>query len=353
MSYLRNCWYVAAWPNEIGEGLLSRRILDEPIVLFRKGNGNPVALEDRCAHRHVRLSRGKRVGDLVECAYHGLKFDCDGRCVYIPAQDQIPPRAKVAAYPLVERHGWTWIWMGDPALADPALVPDVHRLNDPAFAATGSTKHVKANYELLNDNLLDLSHVGYVHGSTIGTNDFGPQGQLKVQPTEKGVRVTRWVIDCEPPPTYCKTGVFQPTDRIDRWQVIDYEPASFVQIYVGGALTGTGAPQGERVGGLGMWIINAMTPETASTTHYHWAVGRDYLISNPGITKILHDEVSKAFDQDLEILEIQQQSIELFVDPENVDIVADSGGIQARRLLRRLLKPDSAATRAPRLESVG
>ena len=335
MTYLTDCWYVAAWPADVGEGLFTRTILDTPIVMYRRGDGAIVALENRCVHRHVPLSRGKRIGDLLECAYHGLQFDSSGRCVRVPGQDTIPPRARVPSYPVVEKHGWVWIWMGDPAKADETSIPDVHRLGDAKFAATGGTKYVKANYELLNDNLLDLSHVGYVHASTIGTSEFGAKGRLKVEPTRTGVRVTRWVIDCEAPPTYCKTGIFKPGDRIDRWQIIDYEPPSFIEIHVGGAPTGTGAPQGNRVGGLGMWVMNAMTPETSSTTFYNWAVGRDYLTSSSELTALLGREVGLAFDQDLEILELQQASINLFVDPENVDMVADGGSVQARRLLRR------------------
>jgi phenylpropionate dioxygenase-like ring-hydroxylating dioxygenase large terminal subunit len=344
MTFLKNAWYVAGWPNEFGEHLLSRKILGAQIVIFRRADGTLVALEDRCAHRHVPLSKGKRIGDTIECAYHGLQFDCTGQCIKIPAQDDIPRRARVVAYPMAEQDGWAWIWMGDPDRADVGKIPDFHWLGDPAFASTGETKHVQANYQLLNDNLLDLSHVGFVHATTIGNNEMGNKGRINVERTEiGGVRVTRWVVDCAPPPSYCKTGIFAPTDRIDRWQVIDYEAPSFIRIYVGGALTGTGAPEGRRVGGLGMWVLHAMTPETETSTHYHWAIGRDFRTDDPEVTKLLHREIATAFDQDREILELQQQSIELFVDPQNVDIVADTGGIQARRILRRLLSEQDEA----------
>jgi phenylpropionate dioxygenase-like ring-hydroxylating dioxygenase large terminal subunit len=341
MPFLNNAWYVAGWPHEFGEHLLSRTILGKPVVIYRRADGSLVALEDRCAHRHVPLSRGKRIGDNIECAYHGLQFDHAGTCVRIPAQDDIPRRARIASYPIVEKDGWVWIWMGHSARAGSKPIPDFHWLGDPAYAATGETKYVRANYELLNDNLLDLSHVGFVHATTIGNSDMGNKGKISVERTDTGVRVTRWVVDCAPPPTYCKTGIFQPTDRIDRWQIIDYEAPSFIRIHVGGAPTGTGAPEGNRVGGLGMWVMHAMTPETDATTHYNWAIGRDFHVDNPEITKVLFHEIYMAFEQDREILEIQQGSIELFVDPQNVDIVADSGGIQARRLLRRLLAEEA------------
>lgn len=338
--FLRNSWYVAAWAKDIGRELSPRTILEEPIVFYRKLNGEPVALENRCAHRHAPLHVGKLIDDQVQCGYHGLTFDCTGVCTRIPSQDKIPEKARVKSYPVVEHNGWIWVWMGDPKKADPAKIPDYSRVSDPAFAPTGATNVVHANFELINDNLLDLSHVGYVHGSTIGTTEMGGKAHMKTERTEKGVRVTRWVIACPPPPTYIKTGIFSEQDSIDRWQIIDFQPPCFITIHVGGALTGTGAPEGNRQGGLGMWVMNAMTPETAEQTHYFWAVGRDFNTDNPKVTEALHKEVAKAFDEDRHILEEQQKVIHLFVDPENVDIVADAGCIQARRLLRQKLRQE-------------
>jgi phenylpropionate dioxygenase-like ring-hydroxylating dioxygenase large terminal subunit len=339
--YLKNSWYVAAWGNEItSDKPFARIILDEPIVFFRKHDGSVAALEDRCPHRHAPLHLGRIEGDHLQCGYHGLQFDGEGRCVKVPGQDEIPPKARVKSYPVAERHGWVWVFMGAADRAHSTPIPDFSRMNDPAFAPTGATNYVRCNYELINDNLLDLSHVGYVHGSTIGNTEMGEKGRLRVARTERGVRVTRWVIDCAPPPTYLKSGQFADGERIDRWQIIDFEPPCFVQIHVGGARTGTGAPEGHRVGGLGMWILNAMTPETASTTHYFWGVARDFKVESPEVTGVVHKDIATAFQQDKDILEQQQKVIHLFVDPENVDIVADAGGIQARRLLRQLMRTE-------------
>jgi phenylpropionate dioxygenase-like ring-hydroxylating dioxygenase large terminal subunit len=338
--YLRNSWYVAAWSRDISDKPFARTILDEPVVFYRKTDGSVAALEDRCAHRHAPLHLGRVKGDHIECGYHGLVFDCDGRCVKVPAQDQIPPKARVKSYPVAEKYGWVWIWMGAAEQAQSTPIPDFTRMSDPAGAPTGTTSHVRCSYELINDNLLDLSHVGYVHGSTIGNTEMGEKGRIRVARTDKGIRVTRWVIDCAPPPTYLRSGLFIETDRLDRWQIIDFEPPCFVQIYVGGAKTGTGAPEGHRVGGLGMWIMNATTPETAGTTHYFWGVARDFKVDGPQVTEALHKEIATAFQQDKDILEQQQKVIHLFVDPENVDIVADAGGIQARRLLRQLIRSE-------------
>ena len=343
MSYLRDCWYVAAWSRDIEAAIVVRSILEQPVVLYRKADGAIVALEDRCAHRQVPLSRGRIVGDLIECGYHGLQFDSSGACVRIPAQDTIPARACVRSYPIVERYGWVWIWMGEAARATPASIPDFHQLSDPAYAATGGTNEIEANYELVNDNLLDLSHVGYVHESTIGNDEFGSKGKITTERTEKGIRVTRWAIDCPPPPTYCKTGAFRPEDRIDRWAIIDYEAPSFINIHVGGVLTGTGGPEGRRVGGIGMWVMNAMTPVSPTNTSDFWAVGRDFAADNNALTQLMHREVSTAFDQDKEILKCQQESISRTPDAQTIDIAADAGGRQARRLLRQLIMAEAAA----------
>ena len=186
MAFLWNAWYVAGWPQEFGDKPVARTILGKPLVFFRRSDGAISGLDDRCPHRHIPLSHGKRIGDIIECAYHGLQFDMSGRCIHVPAQDSIPERARVRNYPVTEKHGWVWVYMGDADRADPATIPDFHWLGDPKFAATGETKHVNCHYELLHDNLLDLSHVGYVHATTIGNNEMGAKGQIRVEKLDKG-----------------------------------------------------------------------------------------------------------------------------------------------------------------------
>ncbi|MDH7796138.1 MULTISPECIES: aromatic ring-hydroxylating dioxygenase subunit alpha [unclassified Beijerinckia] len=337
-TYFHQSWYVAAWSRDIDRSLTVHTILGESIVLFRDSKGTVAALENRCAHRHVPLSAGALVGDEVECAYHGLRYDGTGQCVRVPSQERVPSRAKVKSYPIVERHGWVWIWMGAAEAADPTKIPDFSKLSDPQYAATGGTKLVRANYELITDNLMDLSHVGFVHRQTIGNAEMGEKGTLKVERSDTGVRVTRWVIDVPAPPTYIKTGRVPADSGIDRWQIIDFEPPCYVHIHVGGVATGTGAPEGHRDGGLGIWVMNAMTPIDETSSNYYWAIGRDFHPDNPQLTAFLHDEVSRTFDEDLGILELQQKAIAQHPDAQNVDILADAGGVQARRLLRGLIE---------------
>ena len=178
--FLRNYWYVAGYDHEVSRRPLGRVILGEPIALYRLEDGTPVALEDRCAHRHLPLSMGRLIGDTLQCHYHGLRYDRSGACVRVPGQDLIPRSARVKSYPVVERYHWLWIWMGDPALADPASIPDYHWFDDPNWGVKGEYLHVKSNWQLIVDNLLDLTHLAFVHETTIGNSALVDQATVKV-----------------------------------------------------------------------------------------------------------------------------------------------------------------------------
>lgn len=341
--YLRNSWYVVAWSRELTDKPFARKVLGESIVVYRTGGGQIGALEDRCPHRHLPLSMGKVTGDLIQCAYHGLQLDKTGSCVSIPSQDFIPPKACVKAYPVHEHYGWIWVWMGDPTVADTALIPDFHQLTDPAYGAVGKTNYVRCNYRLVADNLIDLSHVGFVHTSTIGNPQMGEKGELTVTREENRVRVHRNVPDVPPPPTYIKTGVL-PVDRnIDRWQIIDFIPPCFVKIHVGGAEAGTGALQGHYEHGLNIWILNAMTPETEESTHYFWASVRNHAVGDPVADELFFNQVSEAFEEDRVVLEAQQKVLSERGDSWDVTLQADAGCFQSRRLLTKLTEAERAA----------
>src|ERR1700722_17667956 len=338
--FLRNYWYVAATDAEIGRKPLSRTILGEPVVFFRTEAGAPVAMEDRCAHRHLPLSMGKLVGDELQCHYHGLRFGTDGRCTRIPGQEQIPRGAKFSTSPVAERYHWIWIWMGDPALADPAAITDFHWLDDPNWGAKSSYLHVKANWQLIVDNLLDLTHLAFVHETTIGNSALVDNATVKVTRTPNNVVVTRWIIDAPAPPTFVKAGGF--TAPVDRWQIIDFVPPAFLRLDVGCTPTGTGAPQGRRVGGIGMGNLNAITPETETTSHYFWGQAHDFDIDNPATTDMLIGQIRTAFLEDVAVFEAQQRNMMLIPSAPQIDINADNGLIQARRILDRIHREEQA-----------
>jgi len=157
MPFLQNAWYVAAWSSELGDDPIGRYFLDQPVVMYRDSARRPVALTDRCPHRFAPLHLGRVQGDRIACGYHGLVFSSDGRCVHTPHGDNtIPAKADLRSYPVVERDGVIWIWMGNPASADPSQIIDTHFMVDPGFAPVAGYLHVKANYQLIIDNLLDL-----------------------------------------------------------------------------------------------------------------------------------------------------------------------------------------------------
>jgi vanillate O-demethylase monooxygenase subunit len=337
--FLRNYWYVAARSEEIGRSLLRRVILNEPIVFYRTEAGEAVAMEDRCCHRSVPLSIGKLVADTVQCGYHGLKFDKDGRCVYMPGQDKIPAAAKVKSYPLIERWSMIWLWMGD-AQPDESLLPDFSIIDRPGWAAVGDFVHIKADYLLCVDNLLDLSHISYVHERTIGTADVAKAG-VRTQRDGDNIKVTRWMLDVPPPPMFQKFGL---DTNIDRWQIVTATAPCYLWLEVGGAKTGTGAPEGNRKNGIERWNLNCMTPETDSSAFMFWTEVRNFQIDDPAAGEMLKSQMKMTLQEDAEILELQQRTMDEMPGAPTVDITFDAGSIQFRRQVRRLLEQQSAQT---------
>lgn len=344
--YLRNSWNVVAWSRDLGEKPLAITVMDERLVVFRDPEGRPAALEDRCSHRHLPLSMGCSNKGGIQCAYHGMVFDRDGKCLQVPSQAAIPPRAKVRAYPCEERWGWVWVWMGEVEAADPALLPDFDVMTAPGQRTVGGLKHVAANYKLVTDNLMELSHAGYVHQSTIGTPEFTAKGKMTTNRTANGVKVLRLVNDVPPPPTYKLTGVLPEGKNIDRWSRIEFSSPSFVKIHVGGKEVGTGALDGDYEGGLGWWVINAMTPETETSTYYFWATVRDFAIDDPKVDQLYLDQIGAAFDEDKAVLEAQQRVLDTRPDSWDLALRADAGSIEARRVLEAAIAAEQGASEA-------
>jgi len=341
--FLKNAWYVGAWDTEIGrQKLLRRTLLNEPVVFYRQEDGSPVALEDKCAHRHAPLSSGKLVGNSIQCPYHGLEYDATGACVRVPGQSSVPPDCRVRSYPVIERNQWIWVWMGDLALADPDDIEDFHWMDDPGWRAKGELMHLKADYKLLVENLLDLSHLSFIHATTLGTSAVA-ETPMKVDRGDSHVTVTRWVMDSTPPPFFEKAGGFAPDDHIDRWQHITWTPPAFVRLDVGAATAGTGAIDGDRSQGFTMRNLNAITPETETTTHCFWAQAHDFRTDEPWITDLLYENVHTAFLEDLDIIKAQQENVLTRPDAPRVDINHDGGGLQGRRVIERLVEEEERA----------
>lgn len=331
--FLRNCWYAAAWDHEVSRQPLARTFLGEPVVLFRKQDGSPVALEDRCCHRALPLSMGRVVGDTLQCGYHGLEFDGSGACVRVPGQSAIPPEARVASYPVIEKFKWIWIWMGDPDRADPASLPDWWRMDHPDWAVVKGCPpfYMQSNYELMNDNLLDLSHLAFIHAGSIGTNAI-PDFPIKTERGDDMVRMTRWILDSPPPPLYRDFGGF--TGNVDRWQIAESRLPSFNVVHAGCAIAGTGAPEGEPLQGIEFFNLNAMTPETEKSTHYFYAHARGFGLGDEKVDETYRKDFRAVFQEDIEALNAQQANLDRFPARPVTDIGVDGPGLLFRRMLR-------------------
>jgi len=343
-SFPLNAWYAAAWDSDIKHELFARTICGKKMVFYRKSDGAVVALEDACWHRLLPLSMGRLDGDEVVCGYHGLVFDGSGRCTRMPSQETLNPSACVPVFPVVERHRFVWVWPGDPALADPALIPDLHWNHDPAWAGDGRTIHAKCNYRLVVDNLMDLTHETFVHGSSIG-NRAVAEAPFHVTHGDRTATVTRWMEGIEAPPfwagqIFSARGYRGP---VDRWQIIRFEAPCTVAIDVGVAPAGSGAPQGDRSQGVNGFVLNTITPETEKTCHYFWAFVRNYMTHEQKLTTDLREGVRRIFGEDERVLEAQQEAIDAHPEHKFYNLNIDAGSMWSRRLIDKMIAAESTA----------
>jgi phenylpropionate dioxygenase-like ring-hydroxylating dioxygenase large terminal subunit len=340
--FVRNAWYIAAWPEELESGLVARTILNEPLVIFRGPDGKAAALEDRCCHRGAPLSQGLVTGRGVQCGYHGLVFDGAGRCVDIPGQKEIPPQTRVRSYPVVERHKIVWIWMGDPARADQGKLVDYPYHDQPhKWPHKKTTFVIKANYMMMIDNLMDLSHLAYVHRKTIGGNpEAHAAAELVVRDTERGCLYERWMMNSPAPPTYVKAVGF--TGRIDRWHRFEYLAPSTVVQNTGAIDAGKGARQNQDQPGLHFQVLHHATPETETSFHYFFSVANGYRQDDPAATEQLFTESYPTFLEDKVIMEAQQARIDREPERDLVPIMGDKALFAARRALRKLIEAERA-----------
>ncbi|MEQ8349002.1 MAG: aromatic ring-hydroxylating dioxygenase subunit alpha [Sneathiellaceae bacterium] len=345
---LRNCWYVAGWSSEIpantADGLLARTIVNLPVVLWRDTGGAAIAFEDRCCHRGAPLSRGRIEGDALRCMYHGLKFDRAGQCIEIPSQDRVPPQARVRSFPVVERHGWAWIWMGDPALADEALIPDTHWLDDSGWRSLEGYTHYRTSHLLIADNLLDLAHLPYVHPTTLGGDEAYSRFPPRVERIDRGVRITRWATDIAP--AGFAQAIMNWPGNVDRWNIYDFVVPGIFLMYSGMQPTGTGAQEGRRVDAVEFRGCQALTPETDDSTHYFFAHPHNFALDRPEVTEAIHANVVKAFAEDHAMIHAQDAMLKLDPEFRMVPIGADQALTQYRRLVAKLAAAEAAQAQA-------
>jgi vanillate O-demethylase monooxygenase subunit len=305
VAFIRNLWYVAAWSHDVtAERPLGVTVIGEPIVLYRQRDGSVVALEDRCPHRFAPLSLGRVEGDHLRCMYHGLRFGPDGVCVEVPGSPRVPPRLCAHTVPVVESSSWVWVWPGDPAKADPARVPRAFGLEDPDWDYRSGAIDYEADYELLNDNLCDLSHLDFVHETTLGraSGSKWSNDHPRIRAEEDGLRIERW---------FQNHPLFSRFEHVDTWSSYRYVlPGLFLltsQAFPLGTAeaSGFGPPDGKPI--FHRIDQQSVTPIDAGRTRYLWGFGLPRASATPSFVDGVYRVTSASFQEDKRVIEAQQQ----------------------------------------------
>lgn len=337
MTYLRNCWYMAAWADEIGDGGLIRTFLEEPVFLYRDANNVVQALFDRCPHRFAPLSMGDVDGDVVTCRYHGLAFDSTGACVRNP-HGPITKALKVRSYPVEERHRAIWIWMGDPDQADPSDIRDLSFLADaPDTAFNHGYVLGGGNYQLFVDNILDLSHTDYLHPDTLGGGSI-TRTRAKVEVHDNGIISVKWDSYDDVPPPLVQSKLPDGVDRTDSWTHVEWSAPGIMKL-VNGAV-----PAGSPRKGAGNSInVHIMTPEGPKTTHYFFASTRDYARDDAEINEAIRKIRAKIFStEDEPMIAAQQMRVgdNDFWDLKPALLRIDEGAVTVRRKMDAMIEAE-------------
>ena len=330
----RNQWYVLARTEELRDRPLARTVLGNRVVLFRDESGAPSALEDRCLHRSMPLSLGTLRNGRLQCRYHGVTYDGAGAVVDIPCQTGVPGGRRARSFPLASGAHLIWMWPGDPARADPALLPDHAWLDDDRWRTVGGTLHMDARAQLLNENLTDLSHVSYVHAGSIGTAESA-RAPITVDVDGRVLRVHRPMPDVECPPFFSK--VMGISGRIARGSVAEFVAPSYHVSHVEARpLEPDGSPTRRHR------AVHCITPEAETTAYYHWLIARDYRREDADVDQLWRTGAPQVFAEDIEAVEAIESILRAYAPdvPEEINISADTGSLRARALVEKLIADD-------------
>jgi vanillate O-demethylase monooxygenase subunit len=348
IMFVKNAWYCAGWDHQLSQGknaIIQRRIAGEELVLYRKPDGAVVAMEDRCPHRQAPLSLGMKEGDNLRCMYHGMRFSPNGQCNEIPGQTQIPERACVRVFPVVEKDNWIWVWMGDRALADPSLICFSVGPGDKEWNIKTAEVRVKANYRLEIANLMDLSHLTWVHRDTFGGTDAYTTAAVPCEMGPRGVRRDFWLRGV-PAPVFLQH--LMPAGMLFdlHFDVEMTVPCNFIlhfSSYTQGTAT-EGPSNGQLL--IDSYSCQAITPVDEDNVDYYYSWGASRATDSPGMSDLLHEAIKDAFLEDKEMLEGQHQRVKAKPGFVQVDIRHDAGPGRMLWLLDKMLREESAAQTA-------
>lgn len=300
-TFVRNAWYVAGWSRDFGEDLRALEITGQPLVLFRDSTGAVRALEDRCPHRLLPLSRGKRIGDTIQCGYHGMTFDGSGACVRVPGQDNLPQSAYVDAFATYERHGIVWVWMGPPEQADTQTVFDLPQFSDPGWHMHhGDALHINANYLNVAENLVDPAHVSFVHPTTLGS---AASEDVPVHVSTSGAVISawRWIRNAPPVGFFQQFGGF--SGNVDRWHYYHLHMPSTAVIDFGSIDAGANCAEEDRGRGVQIFALHFVTPVREDYTIDHWMHLRNTAVGDHAASARMDAMFKTAFAEDKAVLE--------------------------------------------------
>jgi len=337
--YLHNCWYMAGWADEIGQDGLVRQILGKPVYLYRLADGTVSAILDRCPHRFAPLSRGTREGDTLVCGYHGLAFGPDGHCLRNPFADRIPAGTDIPTFAVIEQDGIVWLWGGDKDAADPALIPAFPFVPDaPGWRTVHGYTLMQANYQYGTDNLMDLSHIEFVHKGTFAGQGVIFAGQHKVTQDGDTLHSDWWMPGIAPPSV--AQGHLPPDAVVDHWLEMRWNAPATMRLNIGVC------PHSEpRETGFEVPQAHILTPANEYETHYFWSSSRTNDVDSAEVDNFLRQLFGEAFDlEDKPMIEAAYANVrgKDFWAEKPVALGIDQGGTRARRLLESLIKREQA-----------
>ena len=346
MTFLKNTWYVAAWSREVEPGkLLQRKLLNEYYVLFRDPDNHPRVLLDRCPHRFAPLSMGKLCHEtgVIECPYHGLQFSSAGVCVHNPHGDgRIPARALAPVLPVIERHSALWVWMGDPDKADPGLIPGFDFLDPDSHAVACDRITINAHYELESDNILDLSHIEYLH--PLFSTPAVSQGEYECVVEGDTVWSKRSIANDELTPFLSGAFGLEAGKRADRWLNARWNAPACMALWTGGVESGQPASAGREVVGA-----HIFTPETENRSHYFFSSSFPWTIGAEA-QQMAEESISAATGpegvfttEDKPMLEAQAENMagREFWSMKPIVLSIDAAAVQARRILAKKIQQEA------------
>lgn len=348
--FLRNAWYSLGWSDELDLGRLHPRLLaGEPLVALRHADGTLSVLEDRCAHRAAPLSRGRFEADgSLRCQYHGVRFDGrTGQGLEVPGQAKPSEQMRVRSYPVTEVEGWAFVWMGDPAQADPALLPAVAGPRGQRWSVARGQMDYDANYQLINDNLCDFSHVAYVHVNSFGGGQEGVVEQFAhrptIEPLARGIRVTRWSEDSPAPPFLAEADV---DGLLDLYMTYDYLVPGVLLMWTGLFPRGTARALQHAKPTIAplhsAFSSQVVTPIDARHTRYYFTWGPSTAENRPFLKDVMVKLAATAFEEDRLMIEAQQRVLDRTPAVTMQPTVHDRGPNLMRGVVRRLLEAEAA-----------